>query len=80
MRRIMMVLLVLACGCLASGCTGTVSVGAMKWTVVSIPEDMFGWDVQIPGFTATSSFDLGKTVEVTVNGAKSLVVGMVPIF
>lgn len=72
------VLLALVGGCLASGCMMTLKMGATSATVQSIPEGMFSWEVSVPAFTSTASFDLGATVEFGVKGVKAFV-GMLPM-
>ncbi|KKN04361.1 hypothetical protein LCGC14_1098400 [marine sediment metagenome] len=75
--RVKMTLLVLLAW--AGGCVATINVGTMTATVRSIPEGMFAWDVTVPAFTSTASFDPAKVVEFGVQGITNIV-GMLPTF
>ena len=79
MRKVMMMAMALAMGECLCGCSSAASFGPMKWTVVSIPEGMFGWELQTPGVTLKSSLDVGKTVGFAIDGVNALIAGMVPL-
>ncbi len=79
MRKAMIGLGLLVCGCLCSACKSTFTVAKIHWKVDSIPEGVWGWDITIPGYVSTSSLDTVQLVD-AVGEVLTHIIGMVPGF